>query len=150
MIFGPISYRPPPSFTGAMKAVQRLGRQSLFNGRPLCRHCQNLSFSTLKIGLRPSALSSTHTDRFSRRHAGTKLRKSIEELPQGLQAPLKPFIEREASKYSPVLDEVLQNQRRFPKCVLLTRVGQFYEVFNFFLFADNSCIFLKQTKLHRC
>jgi DNA mismatch repair ATPase MutS len=62
------------------------------------------------------------------RHAGTKLRKSLDELPQGLQAPFEPFVEREASKYSPVIDEVLQNQRRFPKCVLLTRLGQFYEV----------------------
>jgi hypothetical protein len=63
-----------------------------------------------------------------RKHAGTTLRKSIEELPQGLQVPLGPFIEKETSKFSPVIDEVLQNQRRFPKCVLLTRVGQFYEV----------------------
>lgn len=62
------------------------------------------------------------------RHAGTKLRKSLDELPQGLQEPFEPFVEREASKYSPVIDEVLQNQRRFPKCVLLTRLGQFYEV----------------------
>jgi hypothetical protein len=67
----------------------------------------------------------------SRRNAGTKIRKSLEELPQGLQAPLEPFVEKEASKYSPVIDEVLQNQRRFPKCVLLTRVGQFYEVYSF-------------------
>jgi hypothetical protein len=117
-----------------MKAVQRLGRQSLLSGRPLCRHCQNRPFSALKIGLRPLALPSSPVDRFSRRHASTKLRKSIEELPQGLQAPLEPFIEKEASKYSPVIDEVLQNQKRFPKCVLLTRVGQFYEVFNFPLF----------------
>ena len=121
-----------------MKAVQRLGRQSLVTRRPLCRHGQNRLFSTLKIGLRPLALPSAPIDRFSCRHAGTKLRKSIEELPQGLQAPLEPFIEKEASKYSPVIDEVLQNQRRFPKCVLLTRVGQFYEVFNFLLFADNT------------
>ena len=66
-----------------------------------------------------------------RRYAGTKVRKKLEELPQGLQAPLEPFVEKEASKYSPVIDEVLQNQRRFPKCILLTRVGQFYEARRF-------------------
>ena len=81
---------------------------------------------------RPYLLSLNSSPSFSprncRRYAATTLRKSIEELPQGLQAPLEPFIEKEASKYSPVIDEVLQNQRRFPKCVLLTRVGQFYEV----------------------
>jgi len=100
-------------------------------GRILCRRCQHRAFSTLcshpnRPGLR--VIPSSAPYRLHRRLAGTKLRKSIEELPQGLQLPLEPFIEKEASKYSPVIDEVLQNQRRFPKCVLLTRVGQFYEV----------------------
>lgn len=84
-----------------------------------------------------------------RRNAGTKLRKSIEELPQGLQAPLEPFIEKEAAKYSPVIDEVLQNQRRFPKCVLLTRVGQFYEVFPLFLTAHGSYTSHRQKRSRR-
>ena len=115
-----------------MRAAQRLALQSRFLRQGLCRHCQHRPLSTLSGQIEPRLVSLPSSpspfDRFPRRHAATKLRKSIEELPQGLQAPLEPFIEKEASKYSPVIDEVLQNQRRFPKCVLLTRVGQFYEV----------------------
>lgn len=116
-----------------MKAARQLGPQSHFIKRVLSRRCQHRSFClfTCQSVLRQSALPLSPPDRISYRHAGTKVRKSIEELPQGLQTPLEPFIEKEASKYSPVIDEVLQNQRRFPKCVLLTRVGQFYEVLTF-------------------
>lgn len=118
----------------AMKAAQRLGAHTHLVRRALCQHRQHRPLYALtgQIGPRQSLTPSSRVARFPRRHAGTKLRKSIEELPQGLQTPLEPFIEKEASKYSPVIDEVLQNQRRFPKCVLLTRVGQFYEVLKLF------------------
>jgi hypothetical protein len=89
-------------------------------------------------------ISSPH--RITCRSSGTKTHKAVEELPQGLQAPLEPFVEKDGIKYSPVLDEVLQNQRRFPKCVLLTRLGQFYEVSSRSAYADNSCIFRKRRK----
>src|SRR5947207_7703936 len=113
-----------------MMATRQLGPQSHLIRRRLCQRCQHRSFSafTCQFVLRQSALQSIPPNRIDRRNVGTKLRKSIEELPQGLQTPLEPFIEKEASRYPPVIDEVLQNQRRFPKCVLLTRVGQFYEV----------------------
>jgi len=109
-----------------MKATRRLPPKSLFLHAPrrIRRPYSSLQFSN---GPPRANLSVPHF-LIRCRHAGTKLRKSLDELPQGLQAPLEPFIEKEASKYSPVIDEVLQNQRRFPKCVLLTRVGQFYEV----------------------
>ena len=114
----------------AMKAARQLGAQSHLIKRAPCRRCQHRSFClfTCQSVLRQSALPLLPPNRITYRNVGIKLRKSIEELPQGLQTPLEPFIEKEASKYSPVIDEVLQNQRRFPKCVLLTRVGQFYEV----------------------
>ena len=113
-----------------MKAARQLGPQSHLIKRALCQQCQHRPFClfTCQSVLRQSALPSLLPNRITQRNIGTKLRKSIEELPQGLQTPLEPFIEKEASKYPPVIDEVLQNQRRFPRCVLLTRVGQFYEV----------------------
>ena len=109
-----------------MKATGRLRPTSFFLRAPRClrRPYSSLQFSN---GPPRAKLSVSHSLMLGR-HASTKLRKSLDELPQGLQAPLEPFVEKEASKYSPVIDEVLQNQRRFPKCVLLTRVGQFYEV----------------------
>ena len=125
------SLSPPVTSGGnAMKAARQLGPQSHLIKQVLCQRCPHRLFSafTCQSMLRQSALPPLPPNRTARRNAGTKLRKSIEELPQGLQTPLEPFIEKEASKYSHVIDEVLQNQRRFPKCVLLTRVGQFYEV----------------------
>ena len=118
-----------------MISARQLGQRSQqFRAFSLPRHSRSLSL-LLRQTLGPSrGLSPGFPPCLtSRRNAGTKLRKSLEDLPQGLQAPLEPFIEKEASKYSPVIDEVLQNQRRFPKCILLTRVGQFYEVYHPFL-----------------
>jgi len=124
----------------AMTSARRLGQRSWqfrsFNFGRCCSALSSLSAQPHRLLRQSPSLSPTCL--VLRRNASTKLRKSIEELPQGLQAPLEPFIEKEAAKYSPVIDEVLQNQRRFPKCVLLTRVGQFYEVFPPSLFADDS------------
>jgi hypothetical protein len=114
-----------------MSSTQRLGRQSLLVKSLICARCKHRSLSTSIWRSKPrlySLVLLATVPRTEYRNAGTKLRKSIEELPQGLQLPLEPFVKKEASKYSPLMDEVLDNQRRFPKCVLLTRVGQFYEV----------------------
>ena len=118
-------------------------RDAMISARQLGKRCQHVRVFNPRWHWRALSLLSfrprgpvSRTPSFSspvlilRRNAGTKIRKLIDELPQGLQAPLEPFVEREASRYSPVIDEVLQNQRRFPKCVLLTRVGQFYEVYH--------------------
>jgi hypothetical protein len=115
----------------SMKATCRVQGPSSLVSRTLCCQFQHRSLSTLCSPLNSSQRRVSPVwapYRLDRRHAGTKLHKLIEELPQGLQLPLEPFIEKEASKYSPVIDEVLQNQKCFPKCILLTRVGQFYEV----------------------
>ena len=135
-----------------MSVSHRLGPRPL----PLLRHrfclqCRYRLFSSLIYPLRsrPTSQLLEPWVRFGYRKVGTKLRKSLEELPQGLQAPLEPFIEKENTKYSSVIDEVLQNQRRFPKCVLLTRVGQFYEVVSKnSQRIDSSCTLRKQRRLH--
>jgi hypothetical protein len=114
-----------------MSSTRRLGLQSLLASRPLCPRCHQHPLSVLTLQPSPRlSRSALHQPlfRIQRRNVATKVHKSIDELPQGLQLPLEPFVEKEASKYSPLIDEVLDNQRRFPKCVLLTRVGQFYEV----------------------
>jgi hypothetical protein len=113
-----------------MNRLPRLSRHSRAIRRAQCSQCQIRFQSILssQCSYSPQRVTATAPFFGACRTAATKVRKSIEELPQGLQAPLEPFVEVQATKYSPVIDEVLQNQRRFPKCVLLTRVGQFYEV----------------------
>ena len=134
----------------------------------LARRLSSKSQILLRAGARdycirlPSALNSQHSSKasallpssnyFARRHTGTKIRKSLEELPQGLQQPLEPWVEKEAFKYSPVIDEVLQNQRRFPNCVLLTRLGKFYEVSPSIVstpLTSSSCTSSRQKRLRR-
>lgn len=52
-----------------------------------------------------------------------------EDLPQGL-LPLEPLeLEEEAPALPPVLLQVRRNMSRFQNCVLLTRVGGFYELY---------------------
>ena len=111
-----------------MNPLRRLVQQLPSPWRSLCPRCQRRLLSTFTTPSSSPAWIQPSPTRVPHRNAGSKLRKALEDLPQGLQAPIEPFIEREAPKYSQVLDEVLQNQRRFPKCILLTRVGQFYEV----------------------
>jgi hypothetical protein len=137
-----------------MSSTHRLGRQSLLVKRYICARCKQRPLSTSIWQPTPRLFRSVllpTVPRTERRNAGTKLRKSIEELPQGLQLPLEPFVEKEPSKYSPLIDEVLDNQRRFPKCVLLTRVGQFYEVrYSLDLGANISCTSNKRMRSHHC
>ena len=72
-----------------------------------------------------------------RRGMKTVLRKSLADLPVAQGKPLEPFSEitpksnrlATASGYPPVIDQALANQKRYAQCVLLTRVGQFYEVY---------------------
>ncbi|RDL34643.1 DNA repair protein MutS, III [Venustampulla echinocandica] len=53
----------------------------------------------------------------------------LEDLPQGL-LPLEPLqLEEESPALPPVLLQVRSNMARFQNCVLLTRVGGFYELY---------------------
>lgn len=59
----------------------------------------------------------------------------FDELPQGLLGAggLPPLPESEGEKggesYSTVIQQARNNMRQFPQCVLLTRVGGFYELY---------------------
>lgn len=54
----------------------------------------------------------------------------LEELPQGALEPALNTAEREdeAPTYPTVIRQARNNMRKFDKCVVLTRVGSFYEV----------------------
>ncbi len=70
----------------------------------------------------------------SSRGAKTTTRKKIKDLQQGaIQADPLPDIEEENGisqqvQYPPVLQGVRDNMIKFPNCVVITRVGNFYEV----------------------
>ena len=68
-----------------------------------------------------------------RRVAKTTNRKRVKDLHQGViqSEPLPEFEDDQSSsqvQYPPVLQGVRDNMLKFPNCVVITRVGNFYEV----------------------
>lgn len=64
-----------------------------------------------------------------RRGKKTKASVSLDDLPQGL-IPLDPLpIEVQVPAYPTVVLQALTNMRKFENCILLTRVGGFYELY---------------------
>ena len=61
----------------------------------------------------------------------TSTKAQLKDLPQGALEPLPPDVaERSPSKeYPAVLQQHLNNMRKFSSCVLLTRIGDFYELY---------------------
>ncbi|KJX98017.1 DNA mismatch repair protein mutS [Zymoseptoria brevis] len=80
---------------------------------------------------RSTALDTIRTSRISTRGAKTKTTIKIKDLPQGSLAPL-PALEdgtAPAKSYPPVLQQHLNNVHKFKDCIVLTRVGDFYEMY---------------------
>ncbi|KAK3675801.1 MutS protein 1 [Recurvomyces mirabilis] len=65
------------------------------------------------------------------RGAKTKTTVKASSLPQGILPPLPPDESEkvQARSYPPVLQQHLNNVRKFTDCVVLTRVGDFYEMY---------------------
>ncbi|SMQ50387.1 unnamed protein product [Zymoseptoria tritici ST99CH_3D7] len=80
---------------------------------------------------RSTAFDTIRTSRISTRGAKTKTTIKIKDLPQGSLAPL-PALEDDtasAKSYPPVLQQHLNNVHKFKDCIVLTRVGDFYEMY---------------------
>lgn len=68
------------------------------------------------------------TWRVQNRGKKTKASAKLDDLPQGL-IPLDPLpLEDDAPVYSTVVRQARSNMQKFQNCVLLTRVGGFYEL----------------------
>ncbi|RDW85017.1 hypothetical protein BP6252_02607 [Coleophoma cylindrospora] len=84
--------------------------------------------------LRPTLRWTLDCSRKSVSHRGKKTKTTVklQELPQGL-IPLEPQLietdHEEPSPYSTVITQVRSNMRKFENCVVLTRVGGFYELY---------------------
>ncbi|GAM82641.1 hypothetical protein ANO11243_006230 [Dothideomycetidae sp. 11243] len=69
---------------------------------------------------------------YQRRWAKTTITKKIKDLPQGAldHIPVEPVVQDdEAPSYPRVLQQHFNNVRKFNDCVVLTRVGNFYELY---------------------
>jgi MutS domain I len=93
---------------------------------------------TTKAPFRPPLLQHAFTLHFGPPQAGPRLQSrgkktrvsaNLADLPQGL-IPLDPLpMEVETPAYPTVVLQALNNMRKFENCVLLTRVGGFYELY---------------------
>jgi len=64
-----------------------------------------------------------------RRGAKTRSRAKVTELPQGIvSSDAVERVENDGPGYPTVVQQAWNNMRKFENCVLLTRVGSFYEV----------------------
>ena len=100
---------------------------------PLGRRCFALYHGGTVLARRSGSLQTPHSpcpawQRQCRRAAKTSTRIKAVDLPQGA-VPLAPLQrDAETPKYPTVVQQARNNMRKFEKCVLLTRVGSFYEV----------------------
>jgi hypothetical protein len=146
-------------------------RTILITQRSLCSQSQERASSTflsplITISTRPRTNSRDNKPKCTTSYHVTHIRGakkqatvSLDEIPQG---PLGtgtqdvPLQDDEPSEqgYPPLLQQVRNNMLKFSHCVLLTRVGGFYEVGMCKLSAISliisSCTLSTRTNLHRC
>ncbi|KAG6111471.1 hypothetical protein E4U31_004349 [Claviceps sp. LM219 group G6] len=104
-------------------------------------YCRNVSFGACRTAPRPLVVSgnpcrlvasSAATPR-TRKSSKTKTILKLSDLPQGPvpgQAQPALEIDRDDKKPHTVVEQARQNMRKFENCVLLTRVGGFYELYH--------------------
>ncbi|KAG6122245.1 hypothetical protein E4U13_002859 [Claviceps humidiphila] len=104
-------------------------------------YCRNVSFGACRTAPRPLAVSgnpcrlvasSAATPR-TRKSGKTKTILKLSDLPQGpVPGKAQPALEidRDDKKPHTVVEQARQNMRKFENCVLLTRVGGFYELYH--------------------
>ena len=76
-------------------------------------------------------------------HRGAKSKATVQldELPNSLIEPRIGLLEQENAgpAYPTVVQQALNNMRKYEKCVLLTRVGSFYEVGRYLRMISYDC-----------
>ncbi|KAK4128804.1 hypothetical protein N657DRAFT_608559 [Parathielavia appendiculata] len=105
--------------------VGRLGRRNATTALILRHFGRNCGPSPLGIRPHPRKIQLVHV-------CGKKTRTvvKLDELPQGIVAPSQPLPpEEDEPTYPTVVLQARRNMRKFDNCVLLTRVGGFYELY---------------------
>lgn len=82
-------------------------------------------------GRRPNRYGTSPLSRTQTRGKKTKTTVNLADLPQGpiRSEPLPPAEEDDGPAYPTVVLQARQNMQKFENCVLLTRVGGFYELY---------------------
>jgi hypothetical protein len=94
-----------------------------FTPRTRCLHCLSTSVAYRPLPTRPAVWPAQN------RGKKTKASVTLDDLPQGV-IPLEPLpLEDDTPAYPTVVRQARSNMQRFENCVLLTRVGSFYELY---------------------
>ena len=92
--------------------------------------------STFRSATRPCAKprATPRSSHFQHRGAKTKTTVDVDSLPQGaIISDALPPQDDSQPEYPPLLQQVRNNMLKFSNCVLVTRVGGFYEVVRYLL-----------------
>lgn len=89
--------------------------------RTICHHAR-------RPGLRVVGATVPMTTVQSRRGAKKNTTLKLKDLPQGPLQKLEPYTEDDSPRYPTVVQGHRNNVQKFKNCVVLTRVGNFYEV----------------------
>lgn len=104
--------------------------------QPLCTRRLALSLASLRCSSSPAAVFVANLTTTARFEAAVKRPRSrttvkLSDLPQGkvLAEPLPVEEEQNEPPWPPVISQARRNMDKFDKCILLTRVGGFYEFY---------------------
>lgn len=117
-----------------------VGTASMFQHRGFCairRHGTSRIFTVLPAAsttsrLVPALMTNVHASQV--RGKKTKTKVTLDDLPQGLVSveplqSLEPSAVQDEPAYPTVVLQAKRNMQKFSNCVLLTRVGGFYELY---------------------
>lgn len=111
---------------GASQALLR--HKTIISSLPSSSNVARYVYSTFAAQFRHKVRQLSSVTRPTQRNARTKVSVKLEDLPQGIIA-LDPLPDANVPEYPTVVQQARSNMRRFENCVLLTRVGGFYELY---------------------
>lgn len=113
------------SFLGSLRCAAALSSRRSLQTRSVA---SSLRVRVAPAGPSPRSLGPSVFARGKKTTTTTTL--ELKDLPQGLisREPLEDLEEDTGPAYPTVLQQVRNNMRKFDHCVLLTRIGNFYEV----------------------
>ncbi len=109
--------------------LRAISPRRVFTFRPRCQYAPYSLVNRIYVLPDASLAPRLWPPHTQTRGKKTKSSMQLDELPQGL-IPLEPLsLEEPAPQYPTVVLQARSNMRKFENCVLLTRVGGFYELY---------------------
>lgn len=119
--------------TGPLLGAGRYVSQRKYSSTRLCARWSSIANYANQRPCLPRCISF----RLERRGAKTSSKIKLKDLPQGALALEPVQLVPDEPKYPTVVQQARKNMRTFENCVLLTRVGSFYEVWRQYLRSFN-------------